>query len=311
VQAEHDLGTGIDQVVLGRPVRFAGASGPEDSERCEIRLRRAALEAGFSEVSFELEPVAAALAYEAAVGRPQRVFVFDLGGGTLDVSAMRLGSGRQVLVTAGVALGGETFDRRITAGLMLEHFGQGATWGEAGDALPLPSHLTDSLLDWLAVPLLGRPETLGLLRQAQRTSSHPSRIRALESLLINNYGGRLNHAVEGAKVTLSSQLFSVIRLTGEDLDIWQPITRSQYESLIASDIAEIEACVQQALAQSRLRPDEVDAVIRTGGAAQAPCFARMLRRIFGTGKIVAAAPFTTVAAGLAIRAAQVDGRLRA
>ena len=98
----------------------------------------------------------------------------------------------------------------------------------------------------------------------------------------------------------------MIRLSGEDLDIWQPITRSQFEALISSALHQIETCVRETLAQSGVRPSQIVAVIQTGGSAQTPCFVDMLARLFGSAKIVATGAFTTVAAGLAIRAAQMD-----
>ena len=65
------------------------------NERAQERLRQAAQMAGFRKVSFELEPVAAALHYELTVGRPQNIVVFDFGGGTLDITVMRIGGQRR------------------------------------------------------------------------------------------------------------------------------------------------------------------------------------------------------------------------
>jgi hypothetical chaperone protein len=74
----------IEGIVLGHPVNFVGGTGPADNQRALERLRRAAEAAGFSQVHFELEPVAAALDYELSVAGPQNIAVFDFGGGTLD-----------------------------------------------------------------------------------------------------------------------------------------------------------------------------------------------------------------------------------
>ena len=90
-RAEAETGEAVEGVVLGRPVNFVGGSGEADNQRAEGRLRRAAEMAGFRDVAFELEPVAAALHYELTVDKPQNVVVFDFGGGTLDVTVMRIG----------------------------------------------------------------------------------------------------------------------------------------------------------------------------------------------------------------------------
>ena len=300
-RVEAHVGQPVRGVVLGRPVRFAGAETEEDDAQAERRLRRAADLAGFEDVAFELEPVAAALHYESTAARPQHIVVFDLGGGTLDITVMRVGGAeRRVYATGGLGIGGDVFDQRIIHGALLEHFGQGSTWGE--DAIPFPSHYTEALATWQSVPELNRPETLNFLQLVQRVGSHPVRIRALESLLVNNYAIRLLDAVERAKVALSTAVFTLIRLAGEDLNVWQPLTRAQFEALIADAATRIEACLLDTVARSGLPLTEIDVVVRTGGSAQVPWFAQMLQRIFGPEKVVLADVFTSVTAGLAIRA---------
>ena len=109
-RAETVLETEIDNVTLGRPVKFA-----EDSQRdhqSQETLRQAALDAGFKQVDFEFEPVAAALFYERSLNEPQNVLIFDFGGGTLDIAIMRLGepAARQVYANGGVDIAGSDFD---------------------------------------------------------------------------------------------------------------------------------------------------------------------------------------------------------
>jgi hypothetical chaperone protein len=311
-RVEAETGQAVKGVVLGRPVNFVGEAG---NQRAESRLQRAAQKAGFQEITFELEPVAAALFYELTVSGPhsgpQNVVVFDLGGGTLDITVMRIGGPgkRRVFATGGLGIAGDTFDKRIIEWRLLDHFGRGSTvrlsthgeaWGE--DAMPFPSQYTDALINWQAVPELSKPETLHFLRLVQMTSSHPKQIKALESLLINNYAIHLYDEVERAKSALSSAYFDVIQLTGDDIDVWQPITRTQFESLIATEVHRIETCLLDTLEHSGLIPDEIDAVVRTGGSAQIPRFIEMLGRIFGPNKVVLSDVFSGVTAGLAIRA---------
>lgn len=308
-RVEAETGQAVDGVVLGRPVNFVGGGTEADSQRAENRLRRAAEMAGFRDIAFELEPVAAALHYELTAKGPQNIIVFDFGGGTLDITAIRIGEGerrqRHVFATGGVGIAGDVFDRRIIEGLMLDHFGRGSTWGE--DAAPFPSQYTAALVDWQTIPELGRPETLHFLELAQITGSHPSRVRALESLLINNHAIRLIDEVERAKVALSTAHFALIRLTGEDIDVWQPLTRSQFEALIAEAARRIEACLLDTLERSGLHADEVDAVVRTGGSAQIPYFIEMMGRMFDPDKVVLSDVFSGVTAGLAIRAHAIQG----
>jgi hypothetical chaperone protein len=301
-RVEAETGERADSVVLGRPVSFVGGDEAADSQRAEGRLRRAAEMAGFRDVSFELEPVAAALHYELGVEGSQNVLIFDFGGGTLDVTVMRIGEpgGQKVYATGGVGIAGNVFDQRIIEGVMLDHFGRGSTWGE--DDAPFPGQYTDALVDWQTIPELNNPETLHFLQLAQISGSHPSRVRALESLLVNNYAIRLINAAERGKVALSEAHFTLVRLTGEDMDIWQPVTRSQFEALIAEPARRIQACVLDTLERSGLQASQVDTVVRTGGSAQIPHFIEMMGRMFGPEKVVLSDVFSGVTSGLAIRA---------
>jgi hypothetical chaperone protein len=125
-------------------------------------------------------------------------------------------------------------------------------------------------------------------------------------LLINNYAMRLYDEVERAKIALSTATFEVMKLTGDDIDLWQPITRSQFEAHIASETARIKSCLLETLARSGFKAGEIDAVVRTGGSAQIPCLIEMLGELFGREKVVLSSVFSGVTAGLAIRA-QMDG----
>jgi hypothetical chaperone protein len=195
---------------------------------------------------------------------------------------------------------GDVFDHRIVSGALLDHLGRGSTWGE--NAIPFPTQYTDALLNWQTILELHRPETLHFFRQAQATGSHPARIRALESLVVNDEGVRLFDEVERAKIALSVARFALIRLTGEEIDIWQPLTRSQFEGFITQETGRIEECVLDTLARSGLEAAEIDAVVRTGGSAQIPSFIEMLGRLFAPEKVVLSEVFSGVTAGLAIRA---------
>ncbi len=307
MRVEAHTGKPVDGAVLGRPVHFAGAADEAADARAEERLRQAARLAGLRDIAFELEPIAAARYFELSLAAPQNVLVFDFGGGTLDITVMRLGGAgeRRVLACGGLAVGGDTFDQRIVVAVMLDHFGRGSTWG--ADASPFPDRYTDALVHWQSVPELNRPETLNFLQLAQLTGSHPTRVRAFQSLLVNNYAARMLHEVERAKVALSGSPFALIRLSGEDLDIWQPLTRSQFELLIAEVAGQVEACIADTLSRSGLRPDQIATVVHTGGSAQVPCFVELLGRLFGPQKVVQSDAFSSVSAGLAIEAWHAGG----
>lgn len=303
---EKQTGKLVEGIVMGRPVHFVESGGEQDDLRAQERLRLAAELAGISDVQFELEPVAAALYFELAMNQPKNALVFDLGGGTLDMTVLRLGEpdNRRIYAAGGVGIAGDTFDKRILEGLLLDHFGRNSTWGP--DAVPFPNHYTDALLNWQTIPEMIKPETLQFLHRVRQTSSHPRQIRSLESLLANNYAIQLFDEVERAKIALSSSFMDRIQLTGQDIDVWQPITRTQFESLIGKEMDTIRACLQDTIDRSGLNAADIQVAIRTGGSSQIPCIIRMLEEIFGAGNVITSDFFTSVSAGLAIRAWMED-----
>jgi hypothetical chaperone protein len=304
-RASEIVGQPVTAVVLGRPVNFG--SDASLNELAEGRLQTAAELAGFDDITFELEPVAAALSYERTLEDPQCILVFDFGGGTLDLTVVRLGGGgREVLATGGIDIAGDTFDQEIIRYRLLDHFGRTTTIGERG--LPFPAHLPEALTHWQEIPALSTPETLHLLDEAQRTGSHPSRVRALESLVVNHYGFALFDSVEQAKRQLSESYSAVVRLQARDIDLWQLLTRAQFEVIIGGHRREIAARVQDTVQRSGLKPAQIDAVVRTGGSAQIPCFIALLAEQFGAEKLRLENTFSGVTAGLAIRAHELDQR---
>jgi hypothetical chaperone protein len=123
--------------------------------------------------------------------------------------------------------------------------------------------------------------------------------------LVNNYAVRMFDEVESAKAILSEERFALIRLSGEDLEIWQPVTRGQFEYLIDAETTRIRSCLLDTLNRSGLEAGQIDAVVRTGGSAQIPCFINMLESIFGPERVVLSSVYSGVTAGLAIRAARL------
>ena len=129
-RAEAEAGFAIGRAVLGRPVFFVDDDPARDAQ-AERALRRAAQRAGFREVEFQYEPIAAAFDYEQAVRGEEKVLVADIGGGTSDFSIVRVGPGRarqaerkaDILANHGVHVAGTDFDRRVELASVLPLLG--------------------------------------------------------------------------------------------------------------------------------------------------------------------------------------------
>ncbi len=286
----------ITGVTLGRPVHFA--KSPEQDRKAQETLDAAAYQAGFRQVSFELEPVAAALFYEQSISRPQNVLVFDFGGGTLDITIMRLGDphNRQVYANGGIDIAGSDFDRAIIEKRMLPHFGQGQV-----DSIEI-ADLINSVSDWMILPELSVPRARLRLQRAIQEGQAPVRLKALEALIFNDLAFSFYNAVEAAKIALSSRGAALIRLAEKDIDLWELYTRLQFEQDIEEQRSKIERVLLATVAQSGLDVEQIDAVVKTGGSSSIPAFSEMLARIFSPQRVKASSQFSSVSAGLGIKA---------
>ena len=297
-RAEEVLGESIDSVMLGRPVKFS--ESPERDHKAQETLRQAAYEAGFMEVDFELEPIAAALYYEQSITKPQNVIIFDFGGGTLDIAVMRLGDARNrnVYASGGVDIAGSDFDRTIIEKRMLSHFGYGKVKHH-----PEIMDMIHAIPDWMALPELGTPINKNILDKAIHSGTVPVRLKALEGLIYNDLAFTFYNRVEAGKIALSNEGATIISLEDKDISLWELYTRHQFETDIYHYLVDVEKVLLDTVSKSGLGVEEIDAVVKTGGSSNIPLFTGMLSRIFGAEKVKESDAFSSVVAGLAIKAA--------
>lgn len=298
-RAEAIVQERIDGVTLGRPVKFSVS--PEQDLRSEQILRESALSAGFQQVDFELEPVAAALYYELTLKYPENVLIFDFGGGTLDITIMRLGdrSNRIIYANGGIDIAGSDFDRTIIQKRMLSHFGK----GKIDHRLDL-LELVNAVSDWMVLPELSVPKARIKLEQAIQAEEAPVQLRALKSLIFNDLAFSFYNTVEQGKIALSEQGAAVIQMQERDIDIWELYTRWQFEQDIRIYKDQIEDVLMNVLYDSGLKLEQIDAVVKTGGSSNIPLFSNLLADIFGRERVKASDTFGSVAAGLGLKAAQ-------
>lgn len=299
---EAELGTKVTGMMIGRPVHYAHDA---EHDALAIERMRAACEiAGLPPFDFLPEPTAAAYAYAASAEREQLILVFDFGGGTLDVTLMRVdGRGAsEVLATDGVPIGGDLMDRRIVLGKVLPHFGAGATLGPR--KLPLPASLLDHLGEWQTIVELTQQRYLNIIDEAIRTGDRPVELKALRTLVRENYGLPLYEEVERAKVALSDSRTVPFGMHVPGIDWDDTLERWDFERLIGPDVRAVGECVDRAVAAAGLSPADIDVVLRTGGSSRIPAYVRMLANRFGAEKLQEMDVFTGVASGLAIAAAR-------
>jgi len=300
--------TSASRVVLGRPVRFAGADNEAGEALALKRLQAAAELAGFKEVSFELEPVAAAYQYETQLDHDELVLIGDFGGGTSDFTLAHLGPGRKkdgrspVIGTSGVAIAGDTFDSRIMMRLVAPKLGLGSHYVSLGKELPVPVWVYTQLSSWHHMFLLKEPKTMAVLREVKNQASDPKKVAALIQIITENLGYALYRAVEQTKVELTEKELGAFSFSQSTVHMEDSLERWQFESWIQEDIQRIAACIQSLLDQCGIKSSDIGSVFLTGGSSFVPVVRCYFSRIFGADKLKSGEELTTVAKGLALRA---------
>lgn len=313
-EAQKDWGQIPGQVVAGRPVHFVrddvdeSRDHSEDDAFAEDRLRQALAAGGFTDVVFELEPVAAAARYEHRSQRDELVLIADFGGGTTDLCLVEVGPAararalkdgtRQVVATGGLGIAGDTLDRRILHNAVAPRLGWGTRYRVLGGQADVPLWLFSSLSRWHTLSFLKSRKTMNLLDEMAATADEPDAILALRRLIDDDLSYLLHRAVEGAKVELSKKKETVLRLPELELEV--PIARTAFEGWIKDDVERIDAAVDTVLERAG-RP-KVDRVFMTGGTALVPAVRKVFSDRFGKTRLEGGEELVSVAQGLALRA---------
>jgi hypothetical chaperone protein len=310
--ASAALGAPVVRAVVGRPVRFVNAERPEDEALALSRLGAALRNAGFREIEFEYEPVGAAWHYERGLERDELILIADFGGGTSDFSLLRVGPGvrtsgaraRALLGTAGVPLAGDAFDGKLVRHLVAPLLGRGAEFRSVFDrVLPIPGWIYGHLERWHHLSFLRSPRTLQLLLDLRREALEPEKLEALLHLVEHDLGFLLFRAVERAKRALSEAEETRFAFEHDALRIDRPLSRAAFEGWIAEELAAIAGCVDGLLRRCRVPAAAVDRVFLTGGSSLVPSVRRLFEARFGAEKLRSGGELTSVASGLALRAA--------
>ncbi len=310
-RAEEELGPLGSKIVVGRPVHFAHSDGAEDEQLAIARLNEAFVRVGFTDVTFEYEPVAAAFYYEQSLDRDERVLVADFGGGTSDFSIIDVGPShraratRKILGSDGVGVAGDALDAKILHHVVAPHLGLGSTYagGAMSDKkLEVPVWIYGKLRRWHHLSFLKTKKNTELLREIESQSDEPAKIEALIYILDYDLGYHLYRAVERTKVALSTTDQTTFSFIDDPLKIEAALTRKDLEALISDETTCMSDCVDRLLASSGVEAKEIDQVFMTGGTSFVPAVRRIFDERFGAEKIRAGGEMVSVATGLALSA---------
>jgi hypothetical chaperone protein len=309
VRADTYFCAEVDRVVLGRPARFS--DDPLDDAFAERRLLQAAKKAGFAEVHFLPEPVAAAREFGAGVGEPRVVLVADFGGGTSDFTIMRVGKKRfergDVLAIGGVAIAGDALDASIMRNHVARHFGAEVSYKVpfGSNVLRMPKAIIEQLCSPANLSVLRRQDVAEFLRNVRSWSVGPGdrdKLDQLRVLVEDALGFQIFEVIEQAKRALSTSTAADVVFTYQSIHVRERVTLPAFEAAARRETDAILRCLDDTVRASGVSPADVDLVCCTGGTAKVRSIASEMRKRFGAERVRDWKSFHSVVEGLAVHA---------
>ena len=246
--------------------------------------------AGLNVLRLINEPTAAAVSYGLDEGEQGTYAIYDLGGGTFDVSVLKLTRGVfEVQSTAGdVALGGDDFDARIAADFAREH--------NLGEPARLAAEHPER---WRALLLMAR--------QAREALTDADTVTMRFDTDAGQ--GAVQAAGQGAHDASEAGEGDSSEKNG-GATLVSTLTRTRFEELVQPLVARTLKIADTAVADAGLSAQAIDGVVLVGGATRMPVIRQAVASHFGKPPYTGLDPDQVVALGAAMQAAQLIGQRR-
>jgi hypothetical chaperone protein len=311
-RAEQVIGHELRHVVHGRPVHFVD-NAPEADRKAEQTLQDIAREVGFDDVTFQFEPIAAALDYERQISGEEIALIADIGGGTSDFSIVRLSPElhrktdrkSDILANDGVRIGGTDFDRQLSLGLIMPLLGYGSAMKRA--ELNAPSSYFHDLATWSRINGMYDQKVMTEIRQVRYQAAQPELFDRLVRVIEEQRGHTLAMEVEDAKIALSDKRQANVSLEWIEAGLDAAITRIDLVNHTRQLAERIVARIKKCLEQARLSAGDIDAVFLTGGSVQLAHVRNAITQAVPAARVIEGDTFGAVGKGLTIEAVQRYG----
>lgn len=311
-RAEAATGLELRKVVHGRPVHFVD-DNPVGDRKAEDTLRSIARDVGFEDVTFQFEPIAAALDYERQINSEEIALIADIGGGTSDFSIVRLSPERHrhadrkddILANDGVRIGGTDFDRYLSLGVVMPLLGYRSAMKRAG--LDVPSGYFHDLATWSSINRMYDSKVMNEVKQVRFEAQQPELLDRLVRVLDEQRGHTLAMEIEGAKIGLSEKPQSSIPLDWIEPGLKASVARKELVSHTQLLADRITARINICLTQAGLKPEDIDAVFLTGGSVQLSHVRKAITGALPAARAIDGDTFGAVGKGLTVEAARRYG----
>jgi hypothetical chaperone protein len=306
--SEQHAGHAIDRAVLGRPVFFVDDDAARDA-RAQAMMAEAARIAGFKEVAFQFEPIAAALDYERTCSKETLVMVADIGGGTSDFSLVRVGPARHgklerggdILANHGVHIAGTDFDREVNLAAIMPTLGFG-TMGRERSVVPGAVYF--DLATWHLINTVYAGNRLIELRQMAHMYANIRCHERLMRVLEKKLGHELAARAEEAKIDVALSGRADIDLSHVEANLAADFNEPRQANALAEKLNKIVDAAAQTLRLANIRKEDVGALYFTGGSTGLKSLTDALASVAPNAERVTGDRFASVVSGLGVYAAR-------
>ena len=314
--AEHEAGAPLARAVLGRPVYFVDDDPARDAA-AQAALEAAARSVGFDEISFQFEPIAAALDYEQQVMEEQLVLVADIGGGTSDFSLVRVGPARRkqlerkddILANHGVHIAGTDFDRHIELASILPLCGYRGLGPARPGTTPreVPSKAYFDLATWHLINTVYTAPRVAELQRMRSFYGDPRQHERLMTVLEEHLGHALLGQAEAAKIAVAEGGTTRIDLARLERDLSATLDEPQAVQALDADLQRIVDAAGETLRAAGVAPDAVDVLYFTGGSTGFRPLAQRIADSLPGARPMQGDRHASVAQGLGVHAERLFG----
>ena len=295
----------VDRLVMGRPASYS--LNPELDRLAQDRMHRAARLAGFKDVEFLAEPVAAAYDIEDAFQKEQIILVIDLGAGTSDFSIVKMDGKKlqrkNVLAMNAVSLAGDAFDGSIMDGKLAPYFGSDIHYQLplSSNLLKMPNDIRVKLRSPAEISFMTKRDVQFFLRDLQSyklSSEDRARLQSLLVLLEDNLAYHLYSHIEAAKVSLCQDEKMHFSFQYPEIEIEADMVLSDFAKWSSKITSEILATLDTCLQMAGVKYEQIDRVFLTGGSSQIPFLKSEFEKRFAKNSISNSSQFHSVIQGL-------------
>ncbi|WP_394205797.1 molecular chaperone [Shewanella waksmanii] len=301
--AEANINHAITHAVIGRPVNFQGIGGEESNQQAEAILRLAAQRAGFADVAFLYEPIAAGMDYEASLNEDRCVLVVDVGGGTTDCSMVNMGPSHSqaidrsadFLAHTGQRIGGNDLDIALAMGAFMPHLGLHTLMN---NGLPVPSKPfwnAVAVNDISAQREFASLSTKTMITDLIKDAREPSLLSRLLKVQQDQLGYRIVRSAESVKIALTDNDAVTVQLDYLCDNIKASVDEATFIEAIGAPSGKIVELMSQAVEQAGRAPE---VIYVTGGTARSPAIYQVISGLYPQVPVVVGDHFGSVTAGL-------------